>query len=205
VNGIVEGFKAGKRSAADFADTFDELMQGAVTNALSMMADEKMRDWYNNFYELGKDGYTDEEIEQAKADYLKYIEQLGEDAKALEKATGVTIEEDSRREASKKGLESMSQDSATELNGKFTAQGLLLSDIKGEISLQTGIQSDMSTTLMEIRNYSSEVVGNMQTMKETSILIVEHLGAIRTNTARLEAIENGIKDINIFGLKLRNV
>jgi hypothetical protein len=91
VNGIVEGFKAGKRSAADFAETFDELMQKAVVSALTLLADEKMRKWYEDFAAMGADGYTEEEIARAKEDYLRYVGQLGEDAKALEKVTGIVI------------------------------------------------------------------------------------------------------------------
>lgn len=55
---IIEGFKAGKRSVADFADTFEHLMQNAVLSALSLKADDKMCQWYEDFAAVGEDGYT---------------------------------------------------------------------------------------------------------------------------------------------------
>ncbi|KAA6331531.1 hypothetical protein EZS27_019869 [termite gut metagenome] len=224
---IVQAFRNGEDAAKLFKDNVVGILEDIGQQMVKSMLVDKVFDKYQEeldgiFTDYANDkNDTDFErklMEATDTMFSNYESAIEDGNKILEamqqagKARNFDLykpdekeDDDSRREASKKGIESMSQDSATELIGGFTAQRLLLSDIKGEISLQTGIQSDMSTTLMEIRNYSSEVVGNMQTMKETSILIVEHLGAIGTNTARLEAIENGIKDINIFGLKLRNV
>jgi hypothetical protein len=63
VNSIIDGFKAGKRSAADFADTFEELMQGAIGNALAMASEEKVREYYEALAVAGRDGYAEEKIE----------------------------------------------------------------------------------------------------------------------------------------------
>jgi hypothetical protein len=56
VNSIIDGFKAGKRSAADFADTFEELMQRAVLSSLRMLAEGSVRNFYEQWASISEDG-----------------------------------------------------------------------------------------------------------------------------------------------------
>jgi tape measure domain-containing protein len=171
VSGIVEGFKQGKRSAADFADTFDELMQGAVVSALNLLADEKMRKWYEDFAAMGGDGYTDEEIREAKEQYLSYMEQLSRDAQAIEKATGITLGSPADAlKGSSKGLASMSQGSADELNGKFT-------------------------TMLIYQDRISTNAGNINGLLQTGL---GHLAAISANTGYCRRLENMDKTMTVM-------
>lgn len=100
---------------------------------------------------------------------------------------------DSTRSAVNKGLAAMSQDSANELNGRFTAiqehTFYMMNDIKGA-----------NTTLNLMYNETVRI-GNLS---------VDHLGKIRENTDRLEtiqadmrAVKEGISDINLKGITLK--
>jgi hypothetical protein len=91
VNSIIDGFKAGKRSAADFADTFEELMKGAVASALKMSADDRIREYYETFAELAKDGLTEDEILYLRNLWNTLIEAIGKDAENLKDITGIDI------------------------------------------------------------------------------------------------------------------
>jgi len=90
---IIDGFKEGKRSAADFADTFEQLMQGAVQSALSMTADAGIRKWYEDFATSSESGgiLTPEEQLALKESWSKLIENLGVQADNLETITGKAI------------------------------------------------------------------------------------------------------------------
>lgn len=93
------------------------------------------------------------------------------------------------REASQKGFASMSQDSANELNGRFTA----------------------------IQGHTFSINENVKMLQINSSQALKHLAGIETNTSRLEAIENnmisvnktmasvkhGIDDINMKGIYLK--
>ena len=81
---------------------------------------------------------------------------------------------DSTRTASNKGLTSMSQDTANELNGRFTA----------------------------IQGHTFNINEGMKILQSNSEKALQHLAGIETNTARLEAIQNGIEIITLKGVKL---
>ena len=183
VDNIIEGFKAGKKSAADFADTFESLMQGAVQSALKQLTDTRVREWYVKFAAMSSDGLTPEEKASLQADWSKIITDTAKDAANLESATGVSITDTSAtREASSKGFASMSQDSSNELNGRFTAMnGLMYNFVEGLKLLQSTAGSILS-----------QVIG------------------IKGDTARLENVENGIdaikagiEQINTKGINLK--
>lgn len=122
VTSIVEGFKAGKRSAADFADTFEELMKGAVIAALSLKADEKVRDWFDAFGEATDDGtLTTDEQKELKKMWDAIIAGLSEDAENLEKVTGIKIGGSSRAEGVTGQLKAeMTEGTASQLVGLWT-------------------------------------------------------------------------------------
>lgn len=195
VNGIVEGFKAGKRSAADFSQSFEELMQGAVTSSLSMLADEKMRKWYEDFAEKGKDGYTQEEIDASKADYVKYLEQLDADAKALEQVTGIAIGGSKQREAAKRGIATASQESVDENNGRLTMIQDHTFTMNNNISLMTP-------------NVES-IKQSMDVIRENAAGQLTALHAIRDNTspiaqmkAEMSLMRNDIGTMVLRGVKI---
>lgn len=81
---------------------------------------------------------------------------------------GFDLWNETTRESSSKGFSSMSQDSADELNGRFTA----------------------------MQGHTASIVESMKSLQENSAQALKHLAGIETNTARLEAVENGIVSVN---------
>jgi len=200
VNNIVDGFKAGKRSAVDFADTFNSLMEDAVSNALSLLTDEKVKKFYEDFAKMAEDedGLTKQDINYLQSMWDGIINGLTADAENLQKITGVTLG-DSTREASQKGFASISQDSADELNGRFTA-----------------IQAN--TYL--IQEHTSSISEDMKILTVNSGQILRHLAGIEGNTEfcrRLDgmdadlssvkddmrSVKSGIDDINLKGIRIK--
>ncbi|GAB6394616.1 MAG: hypothetical protein MdMp024_0928 [Bacteroidales bacterium] len=180
VNSIVDAFEEGKRSAEDFSSMFEDLMRGALSSALESLTDEKMRAWYEDLAKMGEDGFTEDEVTRARQSYLQLTEGISAYADALEKATGITLSkaEDESRTAVAKGIESISQDSADELNGRFT-------------------------TLVYYGEKSFEKLGNIN---ECLISGLSHLAEIRDNTRycrRLEKIERYLANMDNNGLLLR--
>lgn len=176
IDGIVDGFEDGLRSAEDFADSFDELMQEALLSALSLMADDKMREWYESFAEMGEDGYTENEIALAKQQYIELLEALEEDVKNLELVTGQQIGEtdsdtDSRTGTSS-GIATASQDSVDENNGRLTA----------------------------IQGHTYEINNNVITLADTALIIRDSLVWLQSNAAdqllALQGIEENTQPIS---------
>lgn len=91
------------------------------------------------------------------------------------------VDNGSTRTAATKGIASMSQDTGNELNGRFTA----------------------------IQGHTFDISQGMKILQGNSEKALQHLAGIETNTFRLEAIENkmeaiknGIDNLNIKGIKL---
>lgn len=163
---ILQGFAEGKRSAADFADSFQEMLNNAVLQGIKMKAlEEPLRQWYENFAEASSGGLTADNIADLRAQYDKIIADAAKQLEDMEKVTGVTIGAEAGRQAAAKGIASMSQDSANELNGNFNA-------------------------LLIYADKTSTAVTNINTLLIEGLTV---LNRIASNTDRLEDIEKDIR------------
>jgi hypothetical protein len=72
---IAQGFQDGKTSAADFAETFNDLMRNAINSALEEMSKPEIAAWYKKFADdLASGGeLTDEERADLKKDWDEII------------------------------------------------------------------------------------------------------------------------------------
>lgn len=83
-----------------------------------------MRKWYEDFAAAAgdDDGLTQQEIEELKASYARIIENAGRQADDLERITGVSLGTGADTQtATARGFQAMSQETGSELNGRFTA------------------------------------------------------------------------------------
>ncbi|GHV10304.1 hypothetical protein FACS1894162_3680 [Bacteroidia bacterium] len=124
VSSIVEGFKAGKRSAADFADTFQGLMQGAMASALQLASDEKINQFYEEFANRSNDsdGLTESDVDYLNKLWDSIINNIAQETENLEKATGMKFGSDDTQQSARAGaMQSVTQDAFDLWLGQFTA------------------------------------------------------------------------------------
>ena len=165
---ILQGFAAGKRSAADFADDFEEMLSQAVLQGVRLRAlEEPLRQWYEQFAAASENGLTEGSIASLREQYNQIIEDAAKQLEDMEKVTGIPIGDTERTSTAAKGLAAISQESADELNGNFyalliyadkTAQGVvgiqqslvtglgLLERIARNTDRLENIEKEMSTT-----------------------------------------------------------
>ena len=196
--------------SADFADNFEDYMRNAILN--SMLKDEfmdRLMAWREKLNNAMDDGVTEDEYNDLKEEGQKISDEMKAKRDAMAEMYGWTTDEDSEREASKKGFASMSQDSADELNGRFTMANVLIADIKTELQSHTLIFQGITSGIGDIKTISTSINENVKIIKDNMNTIVGHLSNIDTNTARLEGIEKdmksvktGIEKINDKGIKL---
>lgn len=181
---ILQGFAAGKRSAKDFADDFQEMLNNAVLQGVKMRAlEEPLRQWYESFAAASQNGLTAENIASLKAQYDRIIADAAKQLEDMERVTGLSIgTSEGVRTSVEKGIASISQDSANELNGNFYA--LLI--------------------------YADKTSQGVATICDTLLQGISLLERIAQNTDRLETIEKDIslmrssfQDIVNRGLILR--
>lgn len=112
--------------AQDFADDFSEMMQRALLNfAMGDMLDDQLKDWYNNLAETisNKSGELSQgDIDKFRDEWQGMADEWLNMRDTISQITGYTGGTSSAQQsASGKGFETMSQDTADELNGRFTA------------------------------------------------------------------------------------
>ena len=133
-------------SAEDFADDFSEYMMRAVlSDQIGTMFKDRLQEWYTTFAEAMKDGVlsTEEggELDQLRKDWNDIVADAMAERDKLAEAMGYdnTSSSASQQQASSKGFETMSQDMAGELSGRFTAlneTGLRI-EAQGNTKMQT--------------------------------------------------------------------
>lgn len=175
---IIQGFAEGKRSAADFADGFQEMLSSAVLQGVKMKAlEEPLHRWYESFAEASGAGLTESGIADLKAQYDRIIEDAARQLEDMEKVTGLAIGSEAlERTATAQGLASISEDSANELNGNFYA--LLI--------------------------YADKTC---QGVTSINALLTESLGVlsrIAAGTDRLEVIESEVRQIRLYTMDMIN-
>lgn len=107
-------------STADFAESFTDMLRDALLEGLMVdKYDSMLKDWYQSFYEAMEDHtLTDEERDSLWSQYNDIVQQGIADRDAINAILGGGAYS---QNASKGAWASMDQDTAGELNGRFTA------------------------------------------------------------------------------------
>ena len=178
-NSIVEGFKAGKRSAADFADTFEQLMQGAMASALQMAADEKTKKFYEEFADRADDA---DGLTQADIDYLNdmwngIIENLSQKTAELEQVTSRQLGDGGNKSLSG-SIKSLTEETGSTIAGQVNAMRVYLADMlsaQSDIALLQRRQTDIQVNLvahaqMSVLVLQNSLVYHRETAQNTAVL-----------------------------------
>lgn len=191
--------------SADFADNFEEYMKNAIIN--SMIKDEymdRLMAWREKFNNAMESGVTEDEYNDLKEEGQRISDEML--AKRKELADMYGWNNDDEREASKKGFASMSQDSADELNGRFTVIQGHTYEINSSVK---SIQSD-TAKIAEKLSFLTNMDKNMSDMVRGHDVIVAHLSNIEGYTANLVemrqfmySIKLGIETLNTKGITLK--
>ncbi|MBR4886822.1 MAG: hypothetical protein IKU16_06045 [Muribaculaceae bacterium] len=176
-------------SAADFANNFNKLLVDSI--AESLMTEKYDKDikalyakWAGFMESDGK--LTDEELAELQKDKEAIYASMEQDRQFLNDiAEGGSS---SSQDSTKQGFEGMSQDTADELNGRFTAIQMDTSSIR-EMMMQYGIEmSHVKMSTAEIRQHTEE-------MRNLSLTAIDHLDTISRNTHELFEINERLGKI----------
>ena len=171
-------------SSKDFADNFGEYMRKAVfTQMFAKGYEDELRKWYKSFSAaMGKEGgITSSDIKDLREGWDTIVNGALEDRKAWEQIVGGGGTSTSQ-ESSKKGFATMSQDSADELNGRFTALQIAGEEIKNQNQLQTMSILELKSGMLTISANSSGIKDIASETRDLIRLSYEAITDIRDNT-----------------------
>lgn len=145
-------------SAEDAADNIAEyFMRAMLSNKIGEMYADQLEEWYEKFATAMEDGTLDDnEMNALRDEYLGYVEDALKLRDDLAAATGYDqTGKNEQQSASRGGYETMTQDQATELSGRFTALyevGLRIYEVIISMQTLTISASERNSILSEIRN-----------------------------------------------------
>lgn len=197
----VDAWSAGEDKAKSVKDVVKNMIKSMITESIKAAASDPMKAVREKLLQFWADDY----INEWEQNYLnQMVENLQKDLDAkFAWADGIMKEDSSySQEASSKGFQSMSQETASELNGRFTALQIAGEEIKKQSEQQTVLQTLISTDTTAIKhsietqnNYISEIVDIQyesvgylsEISKNTKQLyqMNERLGKIEENTRNL--------------------
>lgn len=176
------------KDSQDFADDFENYLKNAilsnlVANKYRSKIEALYNDWANKSDSNG-DGIFD--LTSSEADELRKAQQaLAEEMiaerDAMAEVFGWTSSASSQ-ESSKKGFATMSQDSADELNGRFTALQISGEEIKNQNQLQTMSILDLKAGMLSIGANTSGIKDIASETRDLIRLSYEAITDIRDNT-----------------------
>lgn len=195
-------------SAEDFADNMSEyFMRAALSDKVGEMFKTRLNNWYNDFASAMEDGaLSDNEIEALRNSYNDIVKDAMAERDDLANAIGYTSGDSEQQSASSKGFETMSQDTADELNGRFTAlyesnlrietaeqqQTVAITELKGNISALTAQAVGIYNIADETRTILANSYLELQQIRENTGEIVKpikqmqaDIAEVKRNTSRL--------------------
>lgn len=188
-------------SAEDAADNMAEyFMKAMISNKIGEMFYDELEEWYQTFGEYMTDGgLNDAERAQLKDWYLDMTERAISERDAIADVVGYEGETEDESSSASRGIESMTQEEASELTGRFTALQIageairsnttsingLIQTMLGQLAPSISASEDASTTLLEIRELAIQRNGYLSDISDYTknlIAIKKSLSQIVTNT-----------------------
>jgi len=180
LDSIIEGFKEGKRSAADFASTFEDLMSNAVMAALSLQFDEGINTWFEEFYKANADSViTPEESAALRESWNKKIEEDAKKYDAIKAATGIDPAALSQSTSSMtKSIQALTEDTGDRLGGYINA-----------------IRQDSASNSKTLKDISSFLLDNNDNIKNSTLYLYEMNNKVTEINTTTKEIRDALKSV----------
>lgn len=176
------------KDSKDFADDFENYLKNAIlSNLIANKYRNKIEALYNdwaNKSDSNGDGIfdlTSSEADELRRAQQELAEEMIAERDAMAEVFGWTSSASSQ-ESSKKGFATMSQDSADELNGRFTALQIAGEEIKNQNQLQTMSILDLKAGMLSIGANTSGIKDIASETRDLIRLSYEAITDIRDNT-----------------------
>lgn len=186
-----DAWAEGTSKAQSAKDIIKKMMRQMVAESIkaAIQSSKKMEEIRQKLQEF----YADNILSGWEQDYIyQMAEELQDELDSQFGWADDLMNDSSSQEGSKRGFETMSQESADELNGRFTAVQMDTSAIR-ELMLAYSMRMIASINSIkyntdEIRNLSLSAIGHLETISRNTFELYEmneRLGKIERNTRRL--------------------
>lgn len=180
-------------SNEDFANDFEKkLQQSILKSIIASKYKDRIKKLYDTWAGYGEDGYTEDEVEQLREMEKNLTESMLQERKELASLFGWSSEKNentgSAQSSSRGSFETMTQDQASELSGRFTAlqeSGYRLEGLVEALLRGNGTNYECTTEIRDILYESNGYLGKIETYTRTLNAIRESLENIKENTKNI--------------------
>lgn len=147
----------------DVAGNFEEVMMSAINRVITSQLDGRLQTWYENFSEAMTDGILSEaEREALKQEYESIYNEALQKRDQAYSIAGVDKDALTQQQtASSRSYETLSQDTGTELSGRFAAIQEYTASILRAMEEMLAMHRDQSHHLVDIRDIMIQLNGNV--------------------------------------------
>lgn len=187
----------------DFASNWEKMMQQAVINSLmNSKYNQMLKDWYNGFSDAMNDdnGLTEAEQAKLKQEWDSIVNSAIADRDSLKKAMGWDTGSGYSQEASKYGVNTLSEDTGLAIVGRMTAMQEAVESIKASESVSVLTLADLTDELIQIAmEYSrfnvhqdnierqlARIYIELQTISENTGAIVKPIMSMQADVAEIK-------------------
>lgn len=207
-DGFIDQLANMDNSARDFANNFEEYLRKSIL--ASIVANKYKNDiekLYNDWVEYGKDQkYSEEEVAKLKELQNTITEGMIAERESLSKVFGWNSGTSTSQDSTKRGFETMSQDTGEELNGRFTALQMAGEEIKNQTIEQTRALNLANATASQILAIHVNVRDIADESRNFIVQSYMELQGIHDDTsAMVKPIKNMANDIAEIKRNTRNL
>lgn len=187
----------------DFASNWEKMMQQAVINSLmNSKYNQMLKDWYNGFSDAMNDdnGLTEAEQAKLKQEWDSIVNSAIADRDSLKKAMGWDTGSGYSQEASKYGVNTLSEDTGLAIVGRMTAMQEAVESIKASEFVSVLTLADLTDELIQIAmEYSrfnvhqdnierqlARIYIELQTISENTGAIVKPIMSMQADVAEIK-------------------
>lgn len=183
------------KDAEDFSDDFSKYLMKSVLNAkIGDLLDKDLKEFYDEWSKLAEDGLSETEIDYLNNKWNTIVNKGLKFRDEASKVTGYTGS--SSQTATSGGWQSMGQETADELNGRFTAlqiagESISASMITAVAQMETIISTGISTNgaVTEIRNMMMMTNSYLEDMVKYAKITYSEFGS------KIDDINKRLKEI----------
>lgn len=185
-------------SAEDAANNISEyFMKAMISNVIGEKYMETLKGWYQKFSDYMKsDGLDAKETQELTNDYLQMTKDAIAERDAIADLVGYNPDgSSSSTSASGRGIESMTQQEAEELNGRFTALQIAGEAIRTQSSMTNGLLQALTQQLTPSITASEGMNATLKELRELAWQRNNYLSDISDYSKNLVAIKKSLSQI----------
>ncbi len=182
-------------SNEDFANDFEKkLQQSILKSVIASKYKDQIKKLYDTWSEYGEDGYTKNEVELLKEMQQNLTDSMLHDREELASLFGWNADDEKNGNdtgspsASRGGFETMTQDQASELSGRFTAlqeSGYRLEWLVESLLQGNGVNFECITEIRDILYENNGYLGKIESYTRVLNSMKESLDSIKENTKNI--------------------